>query len=69
MHCHTCQYWVSGDGELGHCHRFPPVLVAIVTTDFDHGISQGSVSTEVETRHPVTGKYDYCGEHKGVVRI
>lgn len=60
--CSTCQWWTSRE-----CRRYPPQVVARVTSDVtgSPGEYREEVETEFESVWPDTLHTDWCGEHKG----
>lgn len=60
LDCSTCRYWreqTESEDEVrwGHCHRYPPMIVATVADDG---------SDMVDSAQPWTSLPAWCGEHK-----
>lgn len=55
--CSRCIYWAesaaTGTGSIGHCHRYPPVVIANPETG------------TVVQKFPTTAPRHWCGEWSG----
>lgn len=55
--CSTCSFWESQEGQVGECHRFPPVLIQSVPGS--HLLPEGKMGIFPLTQATIT-----CGEFK-----
>ncbi len=71
--CKTCRHFhpdpVESDPGQGQCRRFPPTLVAVVTTQI-HDVTNKPVQQIVPiSRFPITSEELACGEHVPAIAL
>ena len=65
MKCSTCKYLVPEDDFIGHCHRFPPVVINYHPSPHVQDCESPAWSCwpEVQTAPPLEDDW-WCGEYK-----